>query len=150
MRNPAVSWRVTLLAILVSMLLASMAGCSTGAETGDSAVEWVSTWEAASDRAQNENKPVMVNFYTYHCPACTALDSRTYADDELGAFLNDNVVPLKINANESPLSTYYGITAVPTVVFASPDGTEIGRFVSFKYPGRFRELTEAILSQWEN
>jgi thiol:disulfide interchange protein len=151
MPNLAVSWRVILLAMLAGLLLAGTAGCGIGAETGDSAVAWVQSWDAALDRAQNENKPVMINFYADFCPACRRLDSETYTNEGLGAFLNQNVVPLKSNASISALHQNFDIeNTVPTIVFASPDGTEIGRFVSYRNPVEFRQLTEAILSQWES
>ncbi|RLC93202.1 MAG: hypothetical protein DRI39_06530, partial [Chloroflexi bacterium] len=67
MRNPAVSWRIILLAVLVGVFLVGGAACVTGTETGDSLVNWMYSWEAASERAQNENKPVMISFYTDLC-----------------------------------------------------------------------------------
>jgi len=149
MRNPAVSWRIILLAVLVGVFLVGGAACVTGTETGDSLVNWVYSWEAASERAQNENKPVMISFYTDLCPTCEALDSHTYTDATLAAFLNENVVPLKINAGRSALSNRYRIDKVPTIVFASPDGTAIGGFVGYRDPAEFQQETEAVLSQWE-
>ena len=141
------SWQRAWLALGVVALLVSMATCAI--ETTQTKVNWLYDWNEASTRAQNEDKLVMINFYTDACPECKRLDSGAFSDDELAAFLNDNLVPLKSNAAESDLWRSYDILGVPTTVFTSPQGTEIGRITGRAPPDEFYQLTQAILDQWQ-
>lgn len=140
------SWQRAWLALAVVALLVSMATCAS--ETSQTKVDWLYDWNEASTRAENEDKLVMINFYTDACPWCRRLDSDTFSDEEVGAFLNENVVPLKSNAGKTDLHRSYDIPGVPTTVFTSPDGTKVGQIIGYKAPDEFRQLTETILDQW--
>ena len=140
-------------ALLIMVLLIGIgaANCSLlNGGTGESKVNFLYDWNEALSRAQAENKPIMINFYTDTCPACEKLDSNTYSDEELGDFLNDNFVCLKSNTLKSNLyQNYSNIEYVPTIVFASPDGTEIDRMVGYRSASAFYQDAQEVLSQWE-
>ena len=138
-----------LLALAAALLLVGVAGCNTGGDASESEVNWVKNWDEALSQAQEENKPLMIDFYTDSCPGCRYLDSETFSNKELGDFLNDSVVPLKSKRGLPGLHLTEAIEYVPTVVFATPEGTEIGRIEAFRYPDAFRQEAEAILSRWE-
>ncbi len=137
-----------LLLVVLALLLTTAANCTT--KKDESKVNWLYDWNEALGKAQNENKPIMIDFYADWCSPCRRLDSDTYSDEELGAFLNDKFVSLKSNVAKSDLYGNYGITAIPTIVFVSPEGTEIGRIRGYEPPDRFYQDVQAILSQWKS
>jgi thiol:disulfide interchange protein len=142
---------IPILLVLVLALLLSAANCNIRqGETSESKVNWLYDWNEALGKAQNEDKPIMIDFYADWCVPCKRLDSDTYSDEALSAFLNDNFVSLKSNVDKSNLGGNYGITAIPTVVFVSPEGTEIGRRVGYRTPAQFYQDAQAILSQWQS
>jgi len=143
--------RIVLLVAVLVLLLIGAANCTIReGETSESKVNWLYDWNEALSKAQNEHKPIMIDFYADWCVPCKRLDSDTYSDEALGAFLNDNFVSLKSNVDKSNLGKNYGITAIPTIVFVSPEGTEIGRRVGYRTPDQFYQDVQAILSQWES
>lgn len=142
--------RVALLALLATILLTLPAACTTNSP--ESTVNWVYSYDEALNLAQSDNRPVMIDFYADWCPPCKQMDATTYADDEVGAFLNENFVSLKVNVDRSNLHETYDITVIPTLVFLSPEETEIGidsRIVGARSPQVFLELVEAVLNEWK-
>jgi len=143
--------KTALLIVVLALLLISTANCALTGETSESKVNWLYDWNEALDKAQNENKPIMIDFYSDRCPPCKRLDSDTYSDENLSAFLNDSFVSLKSDVDKSNLHRNYpNIKYIPTIVFTSPEGTEIGRMIGYRPPDQFYQDTQAILSQWKS
>ena len=139
------SVRKAALIIIVLLLGIGAASCATDA---GGKVNWLHDWYEASSKADMENKLIMIDFYTEWCPPCKQMDSDTFSDDELSAFLNDSFICLKSNAGESVLHASFGIEYVPTFVFTSPEGEEFERMVGYYPPDAFYQGTLAILNQW--
>jgi len=141
--------KVVLPVALVALLLVSAAGCVINSGGAESKVNWLYNMDDALSRAQSENKPIMIDFYADWCSPCRRLDKETYSDDALSAFLNENFVCLKINVDKNrTLALNYKIESIPAIVFVSPDGTEIGRWVSFTPPAKFYQDAQAMLNKW--
>jgi thiol:disulfide interchange protein DsbD len=147
--------KAALLILLLALLVGGAAGCVIGGGGGESKVNWVYSLDEALSAAQSDNKPVMIDFYADWCSPCRKMDSNTYSDDVLGAFINENFVPLKVNVDKSNLSGVYKIQSIPQVVFLSPEGTEIGekkeyRIVGYLPPDSFQGRLQAVLDVWNS
>lgn len=118
--------RIVLLVLLVALPGAVSAGCISS-ECGESKVDWASSLDEALAMARSDNKPVMIDFYADWCQPCKKMDCETYTDEELGAFVNENFAPLKVNVDRSSLGSDYKVEYLPTILFLSPDGTQIGQ-----------------------
>ena len=141
--------KAAFLVSLVALLLIGAAGCVINSGGAESKVNWLYNMDDALSRAQSENKPIMIDFYADWCGPCRQLDRDTYSDDALSAFLNENLVCLKINVDKNKtLASNYNIVSIPAIVFLSPDGTRIGKWVGFTPPARFYQDAQAMLSQW--
>lgn len=64
--------------------------------------------DEALSKAQSENKPVMVDFYTDWCNPCRQMDKYTYSDDVVSPLLNENFIFLKVNVDKSNLDGRFG------------------------------------------
>jgi thiol:disulfide interchange protein len=146
----AKSVKIVLLVGLLALLLGGAASCISRGEA-ESKVDWLYSMDEALSEAQSDNKPVMIDFYGDWCPPCKEMDRNTYSDDELGAFVNDNFVPLKVDVNKSNLHSTYGIEKIPQVVFLSPQGSEIDkglRILGYWPPDAFHQELQAVLDAW--
>jgi thioredoxin-related protein len=134
--------RVSLVVLAVALVLAGLVGCRSSVETK---VNFLRDWEVAKEQAASDNKPIMINFYSSACPACKQLDTYTFSSDEVSAFINEHLVPIKRNTLTSRLHQSYSIKYVPTTVFTDASGKEIDRIVGYLPPAEFQDKMKSIL-----
>lgn len=138
--------KATLVVLAIALVLVGPAGCRSSVETK---VDFLRDWEAAKDQAASEGKPIMINFYTDTCPYCNRLDAETFSDDNVSAFINGKLVPVKSNAGRSRLFASYlegSQFPVPQTVFTDASGAEIDRIIGYVGPVQFLERMQSILT----
>lgn len=106
------------------------------------ALAWETDERAAFARARAERKDVLIDFRSEWCAPCKELDARTFSDPAVIAHVAPRYVPLKLDLTadgpaEQALMQRYGVDLLPTVMFASADGTERGRITEFVPPAGF-------------
>ncbi len=115
-------------------------------------VEWLEYGDAL-DRARQENKHLIVDFYTNWCGWCRRMDHDTYGDSAVAAYLRDHFVLAKVNA-ESPkrfrvgagsksgveLAREFGVDSFPITWFIKPDGSKIDKLMGYQPPGPFHNV----------
>jgi len=92
------------------------------------------TWEALLLEAKRQNKPIFVDFYATWCGPCKMLERYTFSNPEVGAFTDKHFLAYRIDAEkgEGPrLANQFRVRAYPTIVFLTPQGTELGRQVGY-------------------
>ena len=96
------------------------------------------TFEAALKQAGEQQKIVLIDFFTTWCGPCKMLDQTTWTDAKVAALLVEKTVALKIDAEkEAALAKKYKINAYPTVLLLKADGTIIDRLIGYRAPDVF-------------
>ncbi len=73
--------------------------------------------------AVDKGKPLFLDFGTEDCVHCKRLHTSTFKDPAVIRLLNENFVPLKVDANREPrLTQVLRIQAFPTIILAGSDG----------------------------
>jgi thioredoxin-related protein len=106
------------------------------------------TFKDVLAKAGAEKKPIMIDFYTDWCRWCDTLDAKTYSDAKVGAFIDKNVVPYKIDAEKGEgieVAKKYGVRAYPTVLLIKSDGEEIDRLLGYMPPDKFLQTLDDYL-----
>ena len=104
------------------------------------------SFEKAIEKAKTEKKIVMVDFYADWCGPCKAMDAKTFAVDNVGKFLRDKTIAVKINIDDNKaLAAKHKITAIPCLVFLDGEGKEVGRILGFREAPKFLEEAEKIV-----
>jgi tetratricopeptide (TPR) repeat protein/thiol-disulfide isomerase/thioredoxin len=109
--------------------------------------------EEAFAQARAQGKPLLIDFYGIWCPPCNELNDRVFSQPTFKKEA-DAFVRLKMDADAAvseALSQRYGIQGFPTVIFASPEGDEIGRVVGYRPIDRFlSDMKGALAGQRAN
>lgn len=117
---------------------------------GGQRIEWVRSEREALKLARDENRPVMVEFTAKWCPPCQKLESSFFSRVNIVS-LSYMMVPLRIDATTETaevrrLIGKYGVVGWPTVLFLTPQGSQLKDLrVSDYDPGAIEEgMKDAI------
>jgi thioredoxin-related protein len=88
-------------------------------------------YEGALRTAKNQNKPLLLYFYSKTCYYCGLMDKKTLADKNVSAAVNRDFVFLRIDVDRSiDLARLYRITGTPSSWFLESTGKRL-----FEAPG---------------
>ena len=119
-------------------------------------VEWVE-YGLALERARDENKHLLIDFYTNWCGWCKKMDRDTYGDSAVAAYLNAHFVVSKVNA-ESPqrfkvgeksvsgieLARDFSVQSFPITWFVRPNGERIDKVPGYQPPAQFHKVLQFV------
>jgi len=121
-------------------------------------IQWEKSFDEAMKKAEEHDKPVLVDFWAEWCGFCHRLNRTTYVDPVVGKMAQD-FVAVKVNTegsrHELEIAKRYRIHSLPTILFLSPRGRQVWRVNSFIGPGRFPYVMDKALqaarrvSAWE-
>jgi len=128
----------------------------------DNPVDWWSWGPAAFAEAVRRDVLVLVSIGYSSCHWCHVMARETFEDPEVGAFLNEHFVAIKVDREEHPdvdqvfMRTTQALTGQggwPMTVFCTPQGEPFFAGTYFPPEPRgglpsFRELIEALAEVW--
>lgn len=96
-------------------------------------------FEEGIQQAKVEGKDIIIDFYTDWCHWCHEMDKTTFADSSVIAYMNENFIPIRVNAekttdyvtfkgstlNLKQLTTAFGISGFPSYAFLTKDADMI-------------------------
>ena len=112
--------------LILTIALSSLAATASLARA--EAVHWRSNLDAAKIEAAQSGKLVLLHFWTPSCGPCRALDRDVFSQPQIGEFLEQNFVPVKLDASLSPaLAGAYQIDRVPSDVVLTHQGNVVAK-----------------------
>lgn len=90
------------------------------------------TLEEGLKKAKKENKKVFIDVYATWCGPCKYLSKNIFVDDDLGAFMNENFVSLKLDGEKDDglvLMNTFDLDSYPTMLFLDADMELIKKIV---------------------
>ncbi len=96
----------------------------TGQETSQgNGIRWLPWGKAAFERAQQEDKPVLLSISAVWCYWCRVMEETTYIDPDVVSFINNNFVPVLVDNDHRPdVNARYNVGGWPTTAFLTPHG----------------------------
>ena len=95
------------------------------------AIKWYDYQDGLKQMKEGHKKG-FVHFYTDWCTYCKLMNRQTFTDKSVIAYLNENFIPIRINAEkERDVAQKYGVNRFPTNFFMAEDGSLIGNRPGF-------------------
>lgn len=111
---------------------------------GDSGITWLDDYKTTLDRAKEQNRLVMVEFYTSWCLYCGKMEKDTLGDERVVKMAADFVCA-RLDADvQKAAATRYEPEGFPTVVFATSSGEEIVRVSGFREADPFVTVMKTV------
>lgn len=123
-------------------------------------LEWLA-FDAATARAKDQKKHIIVDIYTTWCGWCRVMEQQTYGDPEVAAYLRDNFVLAKVNGESSAklrwrgkelterqFARAVGVTGYPATYFLKPDAELLGGMGGFLRPPEFMIYARYVSTRW--
>ncbi len=106
-----------------------------------------STYQSALRASTEENKILMIDFYTSWCGPCKKLDKEVYGSEDFYPYTQMLAcVKVDFETKEgAELGKEYDVSTFPTVVFIDPQGNEIERITSYFAKGRYMKDVNRII-----
>ena len=125
-------WVLVLLAFGVALALGGPA-LATEPEIALAEVFGDLDFDTALERAVEQDKLVLVDYWATWCVPCQEMDKTTWIDPEVAAWVKENAVAVRLDADvEVARAVEHGVISLPTVLLLRADGSEIDRFTGFK------------------
>jgi hypothetical protein len=126
-------------------------------------VDWYPWGDEAFERAQAEDKPILLSVGYAACHWCHVMEHESFEDEETAALMNERFVPVKVDREERPdvdglyMEAVVAITGHggwPMTVFLTPDGRPFYGGTYFPPEPRFnmpsfRQILEAVSRAYE-
>jgi len=129
-------------------------------ETKPLTLNWLSYNEGLT-LAENENKYVLIYFYTDGCSWCKKMIDQTYSNEEVKKILSDKFVTIKINArsenkvvedgkeiSERELATLYQVSGYPTTWFSESNHSRVAPLPGYVTTEQFIPVLNYIGEGW--
>jgi len=109
-------------------------------------------FDDALQSAKDNEKVIMIDFYTDWCGWCKVLDQKVYTNENVGKYLNEKCINLKINAEKDEgviLAKKYTVSSYPTIIFLDGEGQELDRIAGFMPAENFLQKSKEIIEGGE-
>lgn len=107
--------------------LASIASSAWGQEQ----IPWVTDLRQARQMAEQQQRVVLLHFWSESCPPCRLLEQNVFNQPEVIRVISSGFIPVKINVLQQPkYADFYKIDRVPTDILVDHTGKELYRTTS--------------------
>ena len=90
-------------------------------------IEWLPWGSASFEKAQNEDKPVLLSISAAWCHWCHVMDETTYSDPDVQSLLSTGFIAVRVDNDHRPdINARYNVGGWPTTAFLTPHGGLIG------------------------
>ena len=113
-------------------------------------IGWSEWGGDAFDRAQREDKPVLLGISAVWCHWCHVMDETSYSDPAVIQLINDRFVPVRVDNDQRPdINARYNMGGWPTTAFLTPDG-EVMAGMTYVPPDQMRDVLQQVSTYYKD
>ena len=103
----------------------------------------------AFEKAQKQDKPILLDLTAVWCHWCHVMDSTTYSEEEIAKIINCDFVPIKVYIDKRPdIKERYNMGGFPSTVFLNPKGYIIAG-ETYVLPEKFMLMLESVRDSYK-
>ena len=113
-------------------------------------IAW-SEWGAeAFERAQRDDKPMLLGISAVWCHWCHVMDETSYSDSDVIKLINDRFVAVRVDNDQRPdINARYNMGGWPTTAFLTPAG-EVMAGMTYIAPEQMREVLNQVSTYYKD
>jgi len=117
-------------------------------EPKNSLLTWSKDLDGALKQARSEHKLVLVDVYATWCGWCRKLETDTFSDPMVAAYLNKRFVLVKLEADDhgagQEFATRNGVRGLPTIIVLDANGNVRGSITGYQSAADFPSAVDRI------
>jgi protein disulfide-isomerase len=126
-----------------------MVAALTATASAQSRISWLTDWRQARDLAQQQNRLVLLHFWSETCAPCKRLEQHVFIQPTVANAMSSGYIPVKINVDREPqLAKHYKVTSWPTDIIVDPTGRIIHRQISPSDPNQYIALLDGVKANY--
>ena len=121
-----------------------------GGNTGPESIAWRTWGRAVFEEAVQADRPVLLHLTAGWCLFCRQMEATTFADAARAAFINAQLVPVRVDVDRMPhVQERYIAGGWPTNAFLTPTGEVLwaGTYVESQ---EFDDVAQGVLAAWKD
>ncbi|MCA9178251.1 MAG: thioredoxin family protein [Planctomycetales bacterium] len=132
-----------LYAMLITLTVAATANAQ--------GIAWAPSIEAARAAAAQQQRLVLLHFYSDNCPPCRRLETNVFPQSSVLGAMSQGYIPVKINtAVDQQLTRQYNISSWPTDVITDPKGRELHRRISPQDANQYALMLQSTFASYRS
>ncbi|MEX0750556.1 MAG: DUF255 domain-containing protein [Dehalococcoidia bacterium] len=115
-----------------------------------SEIAWNEWSSDAFDRAQREDKPLLLGISAVWCHWCHVMDETTYSDSDVIQLINDRFVAVRVDNDVRPdINARYNMGGWPTTAFLTPTG-EVMAGMTYVPADQMRDVLNQVSTYYKD
>jgi uncharacterized protein YyaL (SSP411 family) len=113
-------------------------------------IAWNEWGAEAFDRAQREDKPILLGISAVWCHWCHVMDETSYSDGDVIGLINDRFVAVRVDNDQRPdINARYNMGGWPTTAFLTPAG-EVMAGMTYIPPDQMRDVLNQVSTYYKD
>lgn len=139
--------RVTTRRIVLVLAATIFAVVSAAAEEPKAGIAWLDDWGKALSQAKEQQRPILLEFYTAWCVYCGKLEKETFGDARVVDLAKDFVC-VRLDADVAKgVAARYSPEGFPTTILAASNGDELVHINGFRDADTFSKVLTVMREQ---
>src|SRR4029079_13429867 len=115
-----------------------------------SEIAWNQWSHEAFERAQRDDKPVLLGISAVWCHWCHVMDETSYSDSDVIQLINERFVAIRVDNDQRPdINARYNMGGWPTTAFLTPAG-EVMAGMTYIPPDQMRDVLNQVSAYYKD